>query len=971
MGDFSVRAVLSAVDHGFSSTLKTAMGSANSLKTTLTGGLGFGIMAGIGHKAFSMVSSGLTGLTKETIGTSDSMQKLQTAMRFGGTPEAEIQRIAGATGSLKTYADDTVFSLNDVLSTFGALSANGIKDADKMTEAVGNAVAVFGGGAQEFSAVGLAYSQAMAAGALHAQDWNQILNASPQLAGGLRKELSKLNPVIGKDFKGAMEDGEITAELLGQAMNNIGMTDMAKDAATSVTTFEGAMGNMEATASSGIQKLYDSFAKTKVIDAINGMNDKIGSAFDWMAEKIPGVLDKISPYWDVIKEDAGQVKEAFGEAVSAIGDSLSELTGSFGSTESVSNFSDIMGTATDAIKKFADFLTEHSDQIADLITKLPQLLLAYKGFKIVSSVAPALSLFSKGIMGLAGKGVGAIAGKLTGVSSATQTVGSASASSSGSLLQMSVAFIALGAGIALASLGLALIVNSAIQLAQAGPMAAVAVAGLVGVMALLAVGAAVLGPALTAGAVGFVAFGAAIALVGVGALAASAALSIVAGVLPTVAQYGLQGAVAIAALGAGMLAFSAGAAAAGVASTVLGAGLAVVAVGLGLVAAVVMVAAAGVLALGAGAVVLGAGLTVAGAALTVVGAALPLVGSGAIAATAGLAGMLAITAGLAAGLLVLNAPLLLLGPTFLVATAGALAFGLAMTGSAVGCTLMAAALKLVNSSMKSIASNAKSAQKSISNMKSSVSIVSDGLDALGNKAKDAVKKFTSAFSSGASTAQSAGRKMADGVKSGVESGLQPVPGVVTKSMNGFNSALSSGGSRAVSTMRGTANQIVSAANSATGRMRGVGANIGAGLANGMASSLGHIRSIAAQMASAAEQAVRAKAQIHSPSRVFSKLGAFVGEGFADGIDSMSDTVRQVSDRMVQIPDMPELAGAGGGTFSMNRTLSAEYEYSPVIYVNAEVTSVMDGREVGYGSAQYVQEKNKKTEKFKNRLQGNQ
>ena len=41
------------------------------------------------------------------------------------------------------------------MSTFGAFSANGIKDADKLTEAVGNAVAVFGGGAKEYSSVAL------------------------------------------------------------------------------------------------------------------------------------------------------------------------------------------------------------------------------------------------------------------------------------------------------------------------------------------------------------------------------------------------------------------------------------------------------------------------------------------------------------------------------------------------------------------------------------------------------------------------------------------------------------------------------------------------------------------------------------------------------------------------------------------------------------------------------------------------
>ena len=159
MGNFTVKATLSAVDKNFSSTMKNAIGSMDGLKNSIKSGLGFGFLMGAGQRAFSVISNGAVDLTKKTISTSDSMQKLQQAMRFSGYSEKQIRRIAGATGSLKTYADKTVFALDDVMSTFGALSANGIKDADKMTEAVGNAVAVFGGGAQEFKSVGLAYSR--------------------------------------------------------------------------------------------------------------------------------------------------------------------------------------------------------------------------------------------------------------------------------------------------------------------------------------------------------------------------------------------------------------------------------------------------------------------------------------------------------------------------------------------------------------------------------------------------------------------------------------------------------------------------------------------------------------------------------------------------------------------------------------------------------------------------------------------
>mgnify|MGYP007044242464 CR=1 FL=1 len=134
---FSIRAVLSAADRGFSSAMKNAQSSISNLKSVVTGGLGFGVLAGIGQSAFSAIAGNVKSLGSEVIGTSDSMQKLQQAMRFSGTSESEIQRIAGATGTLKTYADQTVFSLNDVMSTFGALSANGIQDADRMVESVG------------------------------------------------------------------------------------------------------------------------------------------------------------------------------------------------------------------------------------------------------------------------------------------------------------------------------------------------------------------------------------------------------------------------------------------------------------------------------------------------------------------------------------------------------------------------------------------------------------------------------------------------------------------------------------------------------------------------------------------------------------------------------------------------------------------------------------------------------------------
>lgn len=1000
---YSVKAILSAQDKNFSSIMKSCQGYANNLKTTLAGGLGFGAMAAIGGKAMSLVTNSVSDLSKETIETSDSMYKLQAAMRFSGYSEAEIQRIAGATGTLKTYADKTVFSLQDVMSTFGSLSANGIKDADKLTEAVGNAVAVFCGGAKEYSSVALAFSQAMAAGALHAQDWNQIINASPQLAGGLRKELIKLNPTLGNDFKGAMEKGAITADMLGQAINNIGMTDMAKEAATSVTTFEGAMGNLEASAVSGMMKLYDTFAKPKVIDAINGMTGKVEAGFDKLSTGIPKAIEVISPYWDVFKDDAVKVGKAFGEAAESIVGEVENLTGAFGKKESVENFSDSLGTATDALTTFADFLKEHDKEVAKAITLLPKLYVAFKGFKIVSAVAPGVKTFAGAIVSMTGKGIATLAGKLFGVAAGEKAVGTASKESSGTIVESAKAFVAIGAGVALIAAGFSLLAYSAVQIAQAGPLAAgvligmtgavaglmvvaknvapamtagatgfiafgaavlIAAAGIailslaavnlanagplaigcmvgmVAAIAGLALGAAALGPALTAGAVGLVAFGVAILLVSTGALLASVGLAIVAGVLPTIVQYGIQGAACIATLGAGMIVFGAGAAVAGAGCIVLGAGLVVVGAGLvvvgaglAVVGAAVLIAAAGVLLLAAGARALGAGLTVAGAGLTLMGAAFPAVSSGALATVGALTALTALSLGLAAGM----------GASAVVVVA----FGAAMAGGAIGTLAMVVALKSVNSSMKSIAGNAKSAQSSLSSMRASVNVVNSGLDALGGKAKSAISTLVSQFSNAEGKAKSSGNAVG----------------------NNFNNGVRSGMSRAVSTARSMSTSTVSAMRSAGSGSYSCGVYIGAGLANGMASQVGHVRSVAAQLAAAAEAAIRAKAQIHSPSKVADKLGGYFGEGWVNGISDRVTDAKKAAWKLVDIPDLVPVPEIGAGLRIGIEDLNDDYDYTRnetyTIYVPVEV----DGRQVAKATAKYTKEEIEQQQKRDLRKKG--
>lgn len=188
--------------------------------------------------------------------------------------------------------------------------------------------------------------------------------------------------------------------------------------------------------------------------------------------------------------------------------------------------------------------------------------------------------------------------------------------------------------------------------------------------------------------------------------------------------------------------------------------------------------------------------------------------------------------------------------------------------------------------------------------------------------------------------------------------------------NGFSVALQSGYARALSLSRNAVSSILSALRGAQSGAYSAGYNIGAGLANGMAASLGRVQSIATQLAAAAERAIRAEAQIHSPSRVTDKLGQYFGEGWVEGIKSMARDAKQATAELIAIPSLPDvptpsLSGAGGGSWE----LSEDYSYTR----NAKYTIVipvnLEGKEVSRITAPFMEGDLKKREKVNNMING--
>lgn len=231
-----------------------------------------GTIGGLASTGISMAVDAISNLSGDIIEASDSAQKFASTLSFAGLDTSTIDQL---TASTQKYADQTVYDLSDIRNTTAQLAANGVDGYAELAEAAGNLNAVAGGNADTFRSVGMVLTQTAGAGKLTTENWNQLADAIPGASGKLQEAMKKNGAYTG-DFRDAMAKGEITAEEFNKAVMDLGMTDAAKEAATSTQTIEGAMGNLEASVVNVGVQILDSF-KGPLTEAMSSLADGIGS----------------------------------------------------------------------------------------------------------------------------------------------------------------------------------------------------------------------------------------------------------------------------------------------------------------------------------------------------------------------------------------------------------------------------------------------------------------------------------------------------------------------------------------------------------------------------------------------------------------------------------------------------------------------------------------------------------------------
>ncbi|HEL2003162.1 TPA: tape measure protein [Streptococcus suis] len=332
----------------------------------------------------------------------------------------------------------------------------------------------------------------------------------------------------------------------------------------------------------------------------------------------------------------------------------------------------------------------------------------------------------------------------------------------------------------------------------------------------------------------------------------------------------------------------------------------------------------------------GPGLAIAGAGMTLLGTGMMMIGTSAMVLQTSLAVIPAILTNLQTSLtslpgslIVAQSAMMTFGVAALTSLAGLVSAGAMVTAFVMQLAVLVPALMMAGVGLASFNGQANSAGNAMQKLGSAsstslaqvtalgtgimssmagataaiasagaqmISAMQSAMNQVTNSVRNGMTNSASAVRNGGSQMASALRSSGSQMVSATQSFMNQITSTVRNGMNNIVSAIRNGGSQMVSAFKSAGQQLVTAAQSAInqsvsairsgyGAMQSAGNYIGQGLAAGMNAALGAVRAAANALVAEAERAARAKAKIHSPSRLFrDHVGIYIGQGVAEGIN---------------------------------------------------------------------------------------
>lgn len=1015
---YSVEAVLSAKDSGFTSAMRNAKNSVSSLGK-ITSGLKFGALMAAGGKTFTTLASGAKGFVSELNASQATWKTFESNMKNFGKSSQTIKKVKG---DLQNFATKSIYSASDMASTYSQLSAVGTKNTTDLVKAFGGLAAAAENPQQAMKTLSQQATQMAAKPKVQWMDFKLMLEQTPAGIAQVAKAMGKSTEQLVKD----VQDGKVKTEDFFKAMRKAGGEGTALNKmATQYKTMGQAIDGVKESLTTKLQPAFDVVSDygIKAIGKFEGVlgkidGNKIAKVLSTGLSKASSVASKVFSKIAPVAASAGKTLYNFGKAVFDVGRSITT------NKTAVDGFKTALSTLGNGVTKVSGFLSKHSETIGKVAPIIAAAVAGYMGLNKATSIlgnvgaksaTTGLSGISTALNNLNPTGVLALAGS---VATFVAALGAMSA-----MRGMIIPFLSGLVGvfgqvmevirantdviIALVDGALNALANALVTVAPAMQPIASAFASLSPLIT--AVGDAIatvlpaLGPVVTAlgkaistvvTAVGKAVSGIAKALTPIVKIVANAIVSIVKALAPytpeitKMVQATMTAVTAVA--GAFNTLFSNLSSifnsianvirtfATGVVAviTAFANGACQIMTTFGNTISQILTSAGNFFTTFANAVstVLQSFSTSVSTVLTSVGTLFTNFGtavstvmnsvSGIVTAVGGaISGVLDSIAGIfdSMGTAALNAgkgvkllasgikSLVGLSLADLAGTLTAVSIGLgkmassgagvAKAGSAIGkianaCKTAAAGLAKLNSasskansSLTRLISSAQTAANKLASAGKSggnnfANGISSGMQKASSKTTSSLNSINQKMTSAANRIRTAGKTAGTGFSTGLSSGLTKAVSKTTSTCNsivnklkaaatkakttgtnagkGFTNGLKSGMSQAPNVATSTVNSVASRIRAGYGAAYSSGKKIGNGVAAGLRSALGAVRSAANAIVAQAERAARAKAKIHSPSRLMAKeVGRPLALGIAQGMFYETASVKKAASSLIQ------------------------------------------------------------------------
>ena len=144
---------------------------------------------------------------------------------------ASLDVVTSKLNELNTYANQTIYSFNDMSTAIGTFSAAGVplNQAVGAIKGMGNSAALSGAGVTQLQSAMYQMSQALAGGVIKLQDWNSLQQAQVASGKNFQQVFEDTSASMGKNvdaivkaqggFRNSLQTGWLTADVFTKAMN--------------------------------------------------------------------------------------------------------------------------------------------------------------------------------------------------------------------------------------------------------------------------------------------------------------------------------------------------------------------------------------------------------------------------------------------------------------------------------------------------------------------------------------------------------------------------------------------------------------------------------------------------------------------------------------------------------------------------------------------------------------------------------